>query len=295
MRRHAIALLVAVLSACVLHRAPAGDLAAQFDCLRETHLAVVAAHRGQPDPSAAENAMSSFRESLAAGVPFLEIDIATTKDGVLVLMHDDTLDRTTTGHGQVTDTTWGDIRLLKVRRDDGRLLDEGVPTLAETLAWGKKAGARFELDVKRTTRFSDVVDAVRAAGMEQSVLVVTYSLQDAIAVNRLDPRIMISVTVETRRAVDEASKAIDSRRLLGWTGTNDPPVSLFAALRSAGIEPIFGTLGRQRERLDDLYTADGDPSEYAGLVRDGVVMIASDRAVLAQGAIGDGYRRCFAR
>jgi hypothetical protein len=47
------------------------------------------------------------------------------------------------------------------------------------------------------------------------------------------------------------------------------------------------------ERLDDVYVADGNPSEYAALVRAGVVMIASDTAVVAQRAIGDGYRACL--
>ena len=55
------ALLAAILAASVLHATTPTRLASELDCLREKHLAVVAAHRGQPDPSAAENAMSSFR------------------------------------------------------------------------------------------------------------------------------------------------------------------------------------------------------------------------------------------
>jgi hypothetical protein len=48
------------LSGCGLNTTRTPGLAAQFDCLRNEHLAVVAAHRGQPDQSAAENALSSF-------------------------------------------------------------------------------------------------------------------------------------------------------------------------------------------------------------------------------------------
>lgn len=285
-------LLAAILAAYGLHAATT-DLASQFDCLRENHLAVVAAHRGQPDPSAAENALSSFRASLAAGVPFLEIDVARTKDGVLVLMHDDTLDRTTTGSGAVSGGMWTDIHGAKLKRADGKALDEGVPTLAETLEWGRQAGARFELDVKRTTPFTEVVDAVHAAGMEDGVLVVTYTLEDAVIVHHLDPHLMISVTLDKPEALDAVRKVIDPRRVLGWTGTSDPQIRPFDILRAAGIEPIFGTLGRPGERLDDVYLADGNPSEYGALVRAGVVMIASDTAVVAQRAIGDGYRQCF--
>jgi glycerophosphoryl diester phosphodiesterase len=288
MRRLAAILLLLVLPGCAL-KAQTPDLGARLDCLRERNLALVAAHRGQPDQSAAENAISSFTASLAAGVPFLEVDVATTKDGVLVLMHDDTLDRTTTGSGPVTGHTWTEVEAVRLRRRDGAVLDERVPRFGDVLAWGRRAGAYFELDVKRTTRFADVVNAVHAARMQGRVLVVTYTLADAKIVHALDPGLMISVTMEKAEDLAAARQAFAPDRMLGWTGTRDPQPRLFAALRAAGVAPIFGTLGH----LDDVFLADGNPSEYLDLVRAGVVMIASDAAVAAQRAIGNGYRACF--
>ena len=140
--------LLIALSGCApaTRRPPA--LAAQFDCLREERLTVVAAHRGQPDQSLPENAWSSIVASHAAFVPFLEIDIATTRDNVLVLMHDDTLDRTTTGSGPVDEKRWAEIQALRIKRPDGAILDERVPAFADVLTWGRDVGARFELDVK---------------------------------------------------------------------------------------------------------------------------------------------------
>ena len=287
------ALAFVTLTACARHAPASASLASQFDCLRDGGFAVVAAHRGQPDPSAAENAISSFKTSHAAGIPFLEIDVATTRDGVLVLMHDDSLDRTTTGYGRVGDRTAGYIRTLKLKRPDGTILNEGVPTFADVLDWGRATGARFELDVKRTTQFRDVVEAVRAAGMQDRVVMVTYNLTDAKAVHSLDQQLMISLTLEAPGDLAAARQAVAPERLLGWTGTSEPGVKRFAGLRAAGIEPIFGTLGRPGRRLDDLYLADGDPSEYVALARSGAVMIASDTPVLAQRAIGDGYRACL--
>jgi glycerophosphoryl diester phosphodiesterase len=269
------------------------DLAGRLDCLREHQLAVVAAHRGQPDQSAAENAISSFKASLAAGVPFLEIDVATTRDGRLVLMHDDTLDRTTTGTGRVDNRNFADVQAARLKRGDGTVLDEGVPTFADVMAWGRKAKAYFEVDVKPTTKFGDVVAVVQSAKMVDRVVIVTYKLGDAVAVHRLDSRLMISVTLDSPEALAEARKVIDPNRMLGWTGTSNPGKQPFEALRKAGIEPIFGTLGRPGARLDDVYLADGDGAEYRALVQAGAVMIASDAAVAAQAAIGTGYRACF--
>lgn len=285
--------IAALLTSCTPRTTPTVDLGTRFDCLRQRNLAVVAAHRGQPDQSAAENAVSSFEASLAAGVRWLEIDIATTRDGALVLMHDDTLDRTTTGSGAVKDRTLAEIEALRLKRPDGTVLEERVPQFSDVLAWGRRSGAHFELDVKRTTKFEDVVNAVKAAGMEGRVVVVTYTLADAKAVHALDPRLMISVTMEKVEDLAAAQLAIPPDRMLGWTGTRDPQLRPFSAIRAAGVEPIFGTLGRPGARLDDVFLADGNPSEYVDLVRSGVVMIASDAAAAAQRAIGTGYRACF--
>jgi glycerophosphoryl diester phosphodiesterase len=226
-------------------------------------------------------------------VPFLEVDVATTRDGALVLMHDDTLDRTTTGGGLTTSRTLAEVQALKLKRPDGAVLDERVPLFSDVLEWGRRAGAYFEVDVKRTTRFEDVVNAVRAAGVENRALIVTYTLDDAKRVHALDPRLMISVTMMKPEDLEAARLAFSPDRMLGWTGTSNPQAPLFAALRNAGVEPIFGTLGRPGVRLDDVFLEDGNPSEYLDLVRSGVVMIASDAAVAAQRAIGLDYRACF--
>jgi len=103
------------------------------------------------------------------------------------------------------------------------------------------------------------------------------------------------VTLDTPEALAAARAAINAHRMLGWSGTRDPQTKPFADLRAAGIEPIFGTLGRPGQRLDDVYAADGNLSEYRDLVSAGVVMIASDAAVAAQREIGMGYRACWGR
>jgi glycerophosphoryl diester phosphodiesterase len=293
MKTLSFAFVAVVAAACAVVAAAPPDLSSSFDCLRQRHLALVAAHRGQPDPSAPENAMSSFAASVAAGVPFLEIDIATTRDGALVLMHDDSLDRTTTGTGLVGDRTLAEVRAVKLRKADGTVLDEGVPRLDEVLAWGRKAGAYFELDFKKTTDPAVVLEAVRAAGMEDRVMVVTYTLADARNIQRLAPKAMISVSMEHAGDFEAARKALDTTRILGWMGIESPSTGRLAALLAAGVEPIVGTLGRAGVRLDDLYAADGNPSEYFDLVRAGVVMIASDRAVEAQRVIGPAYKGCL--
>ena len=84
-----------------------------FDCLRVNRLSLVSAHRGQKDPLAAENSLASFAETIDRGPIFIEIDVARSADGVLMLMHDATLDRTTTGTQQ-TAVSIGELADLAV-------------------------------------------------------------------------------------------------------------------------------------------------------------------------------------
>ena len=79
-----------------------------------------------------ENSIEAIRSAIKIGVDMVEVDIAKTKDGILILMHDDTVDRTTTGSGKVTDLTYNEIKQLRLNNAMGDT-DYKVPTLMEAL------------------------------------------------------------------------------------------------------------------------------------------------------------------
>ncbi|MDP3181541.1 MAG: glycerophosphodiester phosphodiesterase family protein [Desulfobaccales bacterium] len=83
-------------------------------------------HRGAPayEP---ENTLRSIRRALKMGVAAVEVDVQLTRDGLLVVIHDDTLDRTTNGHGAVKDFTFAELRAL----DAGK--GEPIPSLKEVV------------------------------------------------------------------------------------------------------------------------------------------------------------------
>lgn len=94
---------------------------------------LVSAHRGA-SRSAPENTLAAIRTAIEMGADIVEMDVRETKDGRLVLLHDSTLDRTTTGSGPLTDHTLEEIRPL----DAGswfseEFAGEGIPTLEEAL------------------------------------------------------------------------------------------------------------------------------------------------------------------
>ena len=99
------------------------------------------AHRGGTK-LAPENTLASFRNGIAQGVDYLEFDVQMTKDGVLVVIHDETVDRTTNGTGAVRDLTLEQIRAL----DAGQ--GEKVPTFEEVVALAKVSGFKIMPETK---------------------------------------------------------------------------------------------------------------------------------------------------
>jgi len=92
------------------------------------------AHRGCMDTHP-ENTLPAFREAIRLGAQMIEFDIQLTKDNKMVLMHDETVDRTTDGTGKVSDLTFTEIRALDAgKKKDAQFAGTIIPTFEETLA-----------------------------------------------------------------------------------------------------------------------------------------------------------------
>src|SRR5687767_5649877 len=93
---------------------------------------LVVAHRGQ-SIAYPENTRLAYEQSAALGVKLIECDVNITRDGVLVMLHDPTLDRTTNGHGPVGDLTWEEVQRLDAGMKFGpAFAGARLPTTLET-------------------------------------------------------------------------------------------------------------------------------------------------------------------
>jgi glycerophosphoryl diester phosphodiesterase len=224
------------------------SLTAYFDCLRERGFTAISAHRGGPADGLAENAIPTFEHTLhVAPGTFLEVDIAQTADGVLVLMHDDRVERTTTGSGAIAELDMAQLLTFQLKDDNGQRVDARVPTLAEALEWadGKTV---LELDIKRGVRYEDVIAAVQNANAMSRVIFVAYSVDGAARLARLAPQAMIYTTISNARELDTLDRrGVDLARIVAWTGTDTPTASLVSALAERGVETRFGMFGERRD------------------------------------------------
>ena len=104
----------------------------------DTHSVLVVSHRADWR-NAPENSLQAIKNCIAMGVDMVEIDLKKTKDGQLILLHDKTIDRTTTGKGKPEDYTLAELRQFRLRNGAGHKTDHVIPTFEEvmTLCKGK--------------------------------------------------------------------------------------------------------------------------------------------------------------
>ena len=261
------------------------DLAAYLDCTRTQGATLLQAHRAGDRPGAAENSIGAIEASLADGAVFIEIDVAQTADGVLVLMHDRTLERTTTGAGGVRDIPYTEFSGLRLRDVDGAVLDEAPPTLAAALeALDGRGVAQLDLKGVSVDTLATTLEEADAVGR---AIVITYSLDDAIALHQRLPGVMLSASINDLSDLSTLDQAgVERSRITAWLGLGAGDPDLDAALASAGIETSFGDFRAEREGSIDYQRMAAAGAELISVddmpaASDALDAVATARAILA--------------
>lgn len=165
---------------------------------------VISGHRGGMTAGYPENCIESFEKTLTMMPSFFEIDPRLTRDSVIVLMHDPTLDRTTNGSGRLSDYTWEELKQFRLRDRDGRLTPYRIPTLEECIRWSQ-GKTILNLDIKDVPLefMSEFINRLAPAN-------VMYTVHDARQARMLldrDPEAMFSAwckNLDEYRAYREA-------------------------------------------------------------------------------------------
>jgi glycerophosphoryl diester phosphodiesterase len=186
---------------------------------------VAIAHRGE-HLHHLENTLPAFAEAARVGADYFELDVRTTSDGKLVLMHDATVNRTTRGQGEVAKMTFDEIRALD------------VPTFDEALDFARgKIG--IYVDVKQASA-KDLVEHINAHGMTANVVI--YSGRISKEIQDLDPRLKI---MPEAGSAERAQKLIDELhpKVLAFDA-NDFKPDIIAVAKKAGVLIYVDRLGQ---------------------------------------------------
>ncbi len=149
---------------------------------------LVASHRAS-HPDLPENSLAAIRETIRSGIDIVELDIRETKDGVLVIMHDKTVDRTTNSTGLVAEKSFAELQQLRLVHN-GQVTQEKIPTLKEVLQL-VKGKIMLDIDYKAEGRRAarSTAKLIRKMKMEDQCLFFLYDYKDAAIYNRFNKRI----------------------------------------------------------------------------------------------------------
>ncbi len=137
------------------------------------------AHRGA-SAYAPENTLAAFECAFEMGADGVELDVVLTKEGIPVVIHDDTVDRTTNGHGFVRDMSLQEVQALDAgSRFDPRFRGAQIPTLAQVLqAIGRRGTVNIEIKaLNKNMRGMEAVvsQVVESSGVKQNVMVSSFN------------------------------------------------------------------------------------------------------------------------
>ena len=162
---------------------------------------LISGHRGGA-AYAPENTMAAFKKGKALGADLLELDVQLTRDGHLVIFHDDTLDRTTNGKGLLRERTLAELKEL----DAGswfspEFAGERIPTFEEVVEWATDVGMRLNVELKSgpypafdSTLAVKVVEVLEKYGRIDDCLCISFDHIWIAEVKRRAPGLLARLT-----------------------------------------------------------------------------------------------------
>lgn len=237
----------------------------------------VSAHRGgRFFHGLPENSLSLFQYVSSSVSVFIECDVQMSKDSVLFLLHDDSLNRTTTGMGLASNKNWQELQEYMLVDDYDSITSEKIPSLESVLRWAK-GNAILALDIKDSVPIERLIELIRESEMENGVLLIAYNLDEAVMLHEYAPDLVLSVSMtEVQDIEDHAKAGIPLRQCVAFTGTRLQSPELYTTLRENGILSIVGTM---YEFDQEFRTTREDV--YVPLFNAGVNILATDHPLEA--------------
>jgi glycerophosphoryl diester phosphodiesterase len=127
----------------------------------------------------------------------VELDLRRSLDGTIYIMHDETIDRTTNGHGSIDQQKDSYLSGLYLKKQNGQLTTERIPTFEQVLTFIKPTNINLMLDIK-TDVFQEAIDLVKKNGLEGRMIVLTFNIDLTKKMALLSDKVMLSSLVETQ-------------------------------------------------------------------------------------------------
>jgi glycerophosphoryl diester phosphodiesterase len=234
---------------------------------------LVSGHRGGQDANFPENSIEGFQNVLNQMPAFFEIDPRLTKDSVIVLMHDETLDRTTTGKGRLSDYTYAELQSIRLKDHLGNVTSAKIPTLEEAIIWSKGKTV-INLD-KKDVPPEKIVALIKKHKATAHVMVTVHTgAQARYYYDRL-PGIMMSVFARNDREYEDiAISGVSWKYMIAYIGPtiDDSNRHIVEKLHANGVRCMVSFAPTH----DRLKTADERRNAYKEEIKKSPDIIESD-------------------
>lgn len=255
------------------------DFAALQNLLRynpQRQAPLIMAHRGGPSEGFPENCLATFKYTLQqVHCPLIEFDVRMSKDSVLLLAHDDELERMSNGTGWVSKSLWKDLKQVKLKNDQNQVTPYHPPLFKEALDFLQQKACILIIDNKPGTAMDLVLQQISLTKVENQAVLICYSLKDAEYVHNKKPNLMLALGFNQEPQIVAIEKSgIPKSHLVALTPREIQPVGYYERIHQLGITCSLGTNGN----IDTL-ALDASKSLYWERFKAGAEIICTDRPV----------------
>lgn len=253
-----------------------------FYSYREGAAPIVQGHRGTRENGLPENSIAALEYVLQQMPAVFEIDPRLTKDSVIIVFHDATLDRTTNGTGKVIDHTWEELQQLNLKNKNGEVTEHKIPTLAEVFEWAKGKTALL-LD-KKDVPLKMIADIIREHDANNYVVSLVRSPEDAAFYFNDEPKRMFAISFREPEAFQPYLElGIPTHQIFACIGTSisEKTDEINEMMRGYGIRSLISAA----PTYDKLETEEERAEAYRKVIESGISIIESDYPVEMGNAI----------
>ncbi|MCD4745808.1 MAG: T9SS type A sorting domain-containing protein [Bacteroidales bacterium] len=234
--------------------------------VQSQHRTKIIAHRGASS-IAPENTISAFSAAIDIGADFIELDIQTSKDDSLIVMHDEFIDRTTSGTGKIADLSYNELIQISAgysKKFGNDFRNEPIPTLFEVLYLAKDK-IKVCIDLKSASEIS-VIKLIEKIDMLSQVVLLSFNLDKLSRAKSYNKNIQVMLLKNNLFNIDIALAA--EINAFGVGGGILSPSTLIDNAHKAGIEFWRGVINNTA-KMNQLIQkgVDGIFTDYPQLMK----------------------------
>lgn len=243
---------------------------------------VISGHRGTIEEHMPENSIAAMEAVLRHTPAIFEIDPRLTKDAVPVMVHDATLERTTTGSGKVADFTWKELQQLKLKDHKGNPTKYKINTLEEMILWAK-GKTILNLD-KKDLPMEMTAEIIRKHNAYAWVWVTVHNVEQAKFYLDKNPKQYLSMHIRSKEDLDAfKASGLPFDRMIVYIGPEIKPANqeMYQFFREKGVMCMISSA----PTYDKLPSVEERAEKYRAVFEDGAAVLESDLPIEVSKAI----------